>query len=653
MRYDSRDTRYAIRNTNIISTHNKGETEKMKQYQYEIIVVGAGHAGCEAALAAARIGAKTLLITSNIENIALMPCNPSIGGPGKGHVAREIDALGGELAKNTDKTTIHIRMLNTSKGPAMWALRAQVDKKRYSQEMTHTIQTQENLDLKQEMVSELIVNNHQIQGVIVQSGLKLFSPTVILTTGTFLNGLIYIGKTIYSAGRAGELASISLGENLKSLGLKIGRLNTCTPPRIDRRTIDFSQMEEQKSVDIPLAFSFESEGNTYKDFSVFLTRTNQKTHQIIQNNIHRVPLSNGTIQSAAIRYCPSVEDKVLRFPEKESHQIFLEPEGYNTEEIYLQGFFTSLPADTQDEAIRTIKGLENSKVIRYGYAIEYDMVYPNQLKYSLETKKIKGLFLAGQINGTSGYEEAAEQGLLAGINAVQLIKDKEPLILDRSEAYIAVEIDDLVTKSVTEPYRLRTGLAEYRLLLRQDNADLRLTPYGYKIGLISEQRYKKFLEKKSLIEKEKERLKKVIIYPTKEVRKLVDKLQTAPLSKAINLTTLLTRPELTYNRTASIDPDRPELPTEVIEQVEIQIKYAGYIKRQKSQVKKYKKLENYKIPKDIDYFQIHGISHEGRERFSEVKPLSLGQAKRIPGITPADITALMINIEKMKRIKSA
>jgi len=623
----------------------------VKQYQYEVIVVGAGHAGSEAALAAARMGAKTLLITSNIENIALMPCNPSIGGPGKGHVAREIDALGGELAKNTDKATIHIRMLNTSKGPAMWALRAQVDKKRYSQEMTHTIQTQKNLDLKQEMVTGLIVNNRQIEGVIVQSGLKFFSPTVILTTGTFLNGLIYIGETIYPAGRAGELASISLGENLKSLGLKIGRLNTCTPPRIDRRTIDFSQMEEQKSVDVPLAFSFESEGKIYKDFSVFLTRTNQKTHQIIQNNIHRVPLSNGTIQSSAIRYCPAVEDKVLRFPEKESHQIFLEPEGYNTEEIYLQGFFTSLPADAQDKAIRTIKGLENCKVIRYGYAIEYDMVYPNQLKYSLETKKIKGLFLSGQINGTSGYEEAAEQGLLAGINAVQLIDGKEPLILDRSEAYIAVEIDDLVTKSVTEPYRLRTGLAEYRLLLRQDNADLRLTPYGYKIGLISEKRYEKFLEKKSLIEKEKERLKKVIIYPTKEVSKLVDKLQTAPLSKTINLTTLLTRPELTYNRTASIDPNRPELPAEVIEQVEIQIKYAGYIKRQKTQVKKYKKLENYKIPKDIDYFKIHGISHEGRERFSEVKPLSLGQAKRIPGITPADITALMINIEKIKRTK--
>jgi len=623
----------------------------VKQYQYEVIVVGAGHAGCEAALAAARMGAKTLLITSNIENIALMPCNPSIGGPGKGHVAREIDALGGEMAKNTDKATIHIRMLNTSKGPAMWALRAQVDKKRYSQEMTYTIQTQKNLDLKQEMVTGLMVNNRQIEGVIVQSDLKFFSPTVILTTGTFLNGLIYIGETIYPAGRAGELASISLGENLKSFGLKIGRLNTCTPPRIDRRAIDFSQMEEQKSVDVPLAFSFESEGKIYKDFSVFLTRTNQKTHQIIQKNIHRIPLSNGTIQSAAIRYCPAVEDKVLRFPEKESHQIFLEPEGYNTEEIYLQGFFTSLPADAQDEAIQTIKGLENCKVIRYGYAIEYDMVYPNQLKYSLEAKAIKGLFLAGQINGTSGYEEAAEQGLLAGINAVQLTRGKKPLVLDRSEAYIAVEIDDLVTKSVTEPYRLRTGLAEYRLLLRQDNADLRLTPYGYKLGLISEQRYEKFLEKKSLIEKEKERLKKIIIYPTKEVSKLVDKLQTAPLSKAINLTTLLTRPELTYNRTASIDHNRPELPAEVIEQVEIQIKYAGYIKRQKTQVKKYKKLENYKIPKDIDYFKIHGISHEGRERFSEVKPLSLGQAKRIPGITPADITALMINIEKIKRIK--
>lgn len=623
----------------------------MKQYQYEVIVVGAGHAGCEAALAAARMGAKTLLITSNIDNVALMPCNPSIGGPGKGHVAREIDALGGEMAKNTDKATIHIRMLNTSKGPAMWALRAQIDKRLYTQEMIHTLQIQKNLDLKQEMVTKLIVNNCRVEGVMVKSGLEFSSLTVILTNGTFLNGKIYIGKTTYSAGRAGELASIGLAENLKELSFKVGRLNTCTPPRIDKRTVDFPKMKEQKSADIPLSFSFENKGKIYKDFSVFMTRTNQKTHQKIQDNIHRVPLSNGTIQSAAIRYCPSVEDKIIRFPEKESHQIFLEPEGYNTEEIYLQGFFTSLPADAQQEALHTIEGLENCKIIRYGYAIEYDIIYPNQLKHSLETKAIKGLFLAGQVNGTSGYEEAAEQGLLAGINAVQLTRSKDPLILDRSEAYIAVEIDDLVTKSVTEPYRLRTGLAEYRLLLRQDNADLRLTPYGYKMGLISEQRYKKFLKKKTLVEKEKERLKEVIIHATQKVNELLNKLGTTPLSEAATLATLLTRPEVTYNQTVSIDPNRPELPTEVTEQVEIQIKYAGYIKRQEIQVKRFKKLENYKIPKDIDYFNMHGISHEGKERFSEVQPISLGQAKRIPGITPSDITALMINIEKIKRTK--
>lgn len=382
-----------------------------------------------------------------------------------------------------------------------------------------------------------------------------------------------------------------------------------------------------------------------------MTRTNQKTHQVIQNNIQRVPLSNGTIQSAATRYCPSIEEKIIRFPEKESHQIFLEPEGYNTEEIYLQGFFTSLPADVQQEALYTIEGLENSKIIRYGYAIEYDIIYPNQLKYSLETKAIKGLFLAGQVNGTSGYEEAAEQGLLAGINAVQWLNHRMPLILDRSEAYIAVEIDDLVTKSVTEPYRLRTGLAEYRLLLRQDNADLRLTPYGYKMGLISEKRYKKFLKKKKLVEHEKERLEQVVVHFSQEVNELLNKLGTTPLSKATTLATLLTRPEINYHQTTSIDPNRPKLPAEITEQVEIQIKYAGYIKRQEIQVKRFKKLENYKIPKNINYSNLHGISHEGKERFLEVQPISLGQAKRIPGVTPSDIAALMINIEKIKRSK--
>jgi len=482
--------------------------------------------------------------------------------------------------------------------------------------------------------------------------LKFSSPTVILTVGTFLNGLIYIGKTVYSAGRASELASTSLGEDLKNLGFKMGRLNTCTPPRIDKKTVDFSQLEEQKSADTPWSFSFENKGKIYKNFPVFMTRTNLKTHQVIQNNIHRVPLSNGTIQSAGIRYCPSIEDKIVRFSEKKSHPIFLEPEGYNTDEIYLQGFFTSLPADAQQKALSTIKGLTNCKIIRYGYAIEYDIIYPNQLKHSLETKIIRGLFFAGQINGTAGYEEAAEQGLMAGINAVQLIAGKNPLILDRSEAYIAVEIDDLVTKSVTEPYRLRTGLAEYRLLLRQDNADLRLTPYGYKIGLISEPRYKKFLKKKQLIAKEKERLKKVIIHPTQEVNNLLSNLQTTPLLEVTNLANLLTRPEVTYQQTVSIDPQRSKLPNSVTEEVEIQIKYSGYIKRQKTQVKIFKKLENYKIPEGIDYFKIHGISHEGREKFSEIQPISLGQAKRIPGITPADITALMINIEKMKRVNT-
>jgi tRNA uridine 5-carboxymethylaminomethyl modification enzyme len=621
----------------------------MRHFQYDVIVIGAGHAGCEAALAASRRGVKTLLITSNVDNIALLPCNPSIGGPGKGHVAREIDALGGELAKKTDQSTLHIRMLNTSKGPAMWALRAQVDKNKYKEEMIKTIQNQPNLFLLQEMVTGLLIKNNQIDGVILQSGIKFHSPTVIITAGTFLNGRIYIGKISYSAGRAGEIASIDLANQLKSLGFSTTRLNTCTPPRIDKRSINFSDLIEQKSAIEPLAFSYESEKKTYHKHTVYITRTNAKTKEVIQSNITQVPLVNGSIQSTATRYCPSIEDKIVRFPHHESHQLFLEPESESTEEIYLQGFFTSLPPSAQLEALHTIKGLEKCQIIRYGYAIEYDVVFPHQLKCSLETKKIAGLFLAGQINGTSGYEEAAEQGLIAGINAVQLLYNKEPFILDRSQAYIAVEIDDLVTKSITEPYRLRTGLAEYRLLLRQDNADLRLTPYGYQYGLISEKRYQKFLQKKEAIEKEITRLFYLKIYPDEKTNKQLSTLNTSPLQKPVSMADLLTRPQLSYADTVNLDPERPKLDTEVIKQVEIQIKYSGYIKRQEEEVRRFKKTENYRIPTDIDYSRLYGISHEGIQRFSEIRPVSLGQAKRIPGVTPSDVTALMIHLEKIKR----
>lgn len=620
-------------------------------YRYDVIVIGGGHAGCEAALATARRGAKTLLITSNVDNIALLPCNPAIGGPGKGHVAREIDALGGELAINTDKTTLHIRMLNTSKGPAMWALRAQVDKNKYVEEMIKTIEKEPDLTLLQEMVSQLLVKRDAVEGIVTQSGMHIYAPAVILTAGTFLDGKIYIGKTCFSAGRAGELASIELANQLKELGFKTTRFNTSTPPRIHRRSIDFTGLDEQKSASEPLAFSFESKKKVYDKHSVYIARTDIRTQQIIEKYLDQVVLVSGTVDSAAARYCPTIEDKVVRFPHHNTHQLFLEPESISSEEIYVQGFFTSLPPVAQLEALHSVPGLENCEIVRYGYAIEYDIILPYQLSYSLETKMIKGLFLAGQINGTSGYEEAAEQGLIAGINAVQLLNREDPFILDRSEAYIAVEIDDLVTKGVTEPYRLRTGLAEYRLLLRQDNADLRLTPYGYKYGLISESRYQKFLAKKEAIEIEIERLNNLKVYPDKETNNKLEQLGTPPIQKQVSLADLLTRPSLNYSNTDILDSERPQLEQEVVSQVEIQVKYSGYIRRQEEEVRRFKRNENYKIPADIDYSEIYGISHEGRQRFAEIKPLSLGQAHRIPGITPSDIMALMINLEKLRRMK--
>lgn len=622
--------------------------------EYDVIVVGAGHAGTESALAAARMGRKTLLLTMNLDSIVAMSCNPNVGGTGKGHLVREIDALGGEMARNIDRTFIQSRMLNLSKGPAVHSLRAQADKRRYHDEMKKVIEKTENLDLRQSEVVKILLEDSKVVGVLTKTGAIYKAKSVVVATGTYLRGRIFMGEVNYSSGPDGMKPSLDLSESLKDMGLELIRMKTGTPARMLRSTIDFSKMEVQPGDERVVPFSFD---NIDKDMSkdqvnCYLTYTTEKCHDIIRENIMRSAMYLGDIEGTGPRYCPSIEDKVMRFKDRTSHQVFIEPEGLSTEEMYIQGVSSSLPEEVQIDIYKNIIGLENAKIMRSAYAIEYDAIDATVIDRSLEHMDISGLFFAGQINGSSGYEEAAAQGLMAGINAALKVEGKEPLILERSDAYIGVLIDDLVTKGTREPYRMMTARAEYRLTLRQDNADMRLTQMGYDIGLVTEEKYERYLYRKENIEKELKRIKEIKINPTTENNEILERLGTTPIKNTQSLEELIRRPELGYDAVKELDPERPELRRDIIEQVEIEIKYSGYIKKQNIQISQFKKLEKRYLEKDLNYEEVQGLRNEAREKLTKIRPESIGQAARITGVSPADINVLLIYLERKRREKN-